>query len=359
MSTDLTTAPEETQSLPDFLQPPNPTAGLTGTQRVALLLLQMDEEASTAVLKEFTPAEVQDISSEMLLMDGASRAQHEAVLTEFYELAISGQPHRPGGRDTTLALLTAAFGEDAATEHMDALDSRMSGESFDFLMDIDPGRIYSLLEGELPETIALVLSHLGAAKATAVLNAMPEDARVNIGQAIATESHASPDAVAILVDSLKGRIGGVRTHRRAPEVIGGVDPLVSIINRAGTATERLILEGLAERDPELAEQVRAKLLTFADIVKFEPRDVQQILRLVEVRTLALALRSAKQDVHNTVMENLTQNKQEDLTGEMETLGARVPRTDVEEARGEIVALIRELESEGKITVRRAGEDEFV
>jgi flagellar motor switch protein FliG len=142
------------------------------------------------------------------------------------------------------------------------------------------------------------------------------------------------------------------------EVVGGVQPLVDIINRADVATERALLEALDQRDPELAEEVRSRMLTFADIVKLDARDVQQVLHGIDPTVLALAMKGSSDAVIETIRKNLSERNREFLDEEVKTMGpARV--SQVEDARAEIVKAIRELEAKGAIRVQRGDEDEYV
>ncbi|MFW8745908.1 FliG C-terminal domain-containing protein, partial [Mesorhizobium japonicum] len=121
--------------------------------------------------------------------------------------------------------------------------------------------------------------------------------------------------------------------------------LVEIINRADVATERELLAALDARDPELAEEVRARMLTFDDLVRFEARDVQQILRGIAPPVLALAIKGAPEAVSAVIRENMSERNRELLDDELGILGA-VRKQQVEEARAEVVRQIRQLEAEG-------------
>ena len=169
---------------------------------------------------------------------------------------------------------------------------------------------------------------------------------------------ATPEAVRVVADTLKLRAGAVVAPRGPVEVVGGVQPLVDIINRADVATERALLEALDQRDPELAEEVRSRMLTFADIVKLDARDVQQVLHGIDPTVLALAMKGSSDAVIETIRKNLSERNREFLDEEVKTMGpARV--SQVEDARAEIVKSIRELEAKGAIRVQRGDEDEYV
>ncbi|MFH5824901.1 flagellar motor switch protein FliG [Georgenia sp. AZ-5] len=331
---------------------------LTGTQKVALVLMQMSQERAAEVMKHFSEEEAQEVAADLVRLRRVDAETAEAALDEFYEVSLHGRWRPRGGRDVAAGLLEASFGEERATAVMDRLASSMAGRSFEFLEDAEAGQILSLLDGEHPQTIALVLAHLGTATASAVLSGLDEDVRTDVAQAIATMTTASPEAVAIVADSFKLRIGASLTPKQPMEIVGGVQPLVDIINRADVTTEKAVLDGLTERDPELAEEIRARMLTFADIVKFEARDVQIILRGIDTALLAHAMKGSPDVVVETIRRNLSERNRQLLAEDLDNLGP-VRMSQVEEARAEVVRLIRTLEAEGRITISRADEDDYV
>jgi flagellar motor switch protein FliG len=169
---------------------------------------------------------------------------------------------------------------------------------------------------------------------------------------------ATPESVSVVADTLRLQAGAVVGPREAAEVVGGIQPLVEIINRADISTERALLEGLEERDPELAEEVRSRMLTFADVVKLEARDVQQVLRGIDSGVLAVAMKGSSEAVVEMIRANLSERNREILDDEITVLGP-VRVSQVEEARAEIVRAIRDLEAQGSITVQRGDEEEYV
>lgn len=234
----------------------------------------------------------------------------------------------------------------------------MAGKQFEFLDAVEPGQVQMLLAGELPQTSALVLAHLRADHASRVLAGLDDDARTEVAHAIATMGSPSPDAVRVVADTLKQRASAVVSARTSSDSVGGVQPLVDIINRADAATEKALLESLEQRDPALAEEVRSRMLTFDDIVRLDPRDVQQVLRGVDAAVLAVATKGATEAVTEVITQNLSERNREILEDEIRILGP-VRLSQVEDARASIVRAIRDLEATGAITVQRGDEDAYV
>jgi flagellar motor switch protein FliG len=240
---------------------------------------------------------------------------------------------------------------------MNRLNVTLAGTSFEFLESMEPVQVLALIDSELPQTIALILAHLSPRKASAVMSGLPGPLRAEAALSIATMGSAAPEAVGIVADTLKVR-GGAAISQQASEIVGGIQPLLDIINRADAGTERSVLDGLDVLDPDLATEIRARMLTFDDLVKLEKRDVQQILRGVEATVLAVAMKGASAAVVETISSNVSGRNLEILEAETKALGP-VRASQVEEARAAIVRSIRELEAEGVITIQRADEDDYV
>jgi len=330
---------------------------LSGTQKAAIILMNMDQLRAADVMKQFTDAEAEGIAAEIVRLRQVDSIVAERTIVEFHDLTIRGGWNSRGGKDFAAGLLEASFGSERATGVMSRITSSMAGKSFDFLDTAEPSQVLTLLDGELPQTIALVLAHMRPEQASPVIADLEVSMRTDVAQCIATMGTAAPEAVRVVADTLRVRAGAV-VNREQAEVVGGVQPLVEIINRADISTERALLEALDERDPELAEEIRSRMLTFADVVKLERKDVQQVLRGIDVTVLSVAMKGSTEAVIEVIRTNLSERNREILDDEIQSLGP-VRASQVEEARAEIVRAIRDLEAQGVITVQRGDEDEYV
>ncbi|HEV7955653.1 MAG TPA: flagellar motor switch protein FliG [Marisediminicola sp.] len=331
---------------------------LTGTQKVAVVLMNLDRQRAAQVMKQFSEGEAEEIAAEIIRLRRVDSDVAERTLAEFHELTIRGGPHGRGGRDNAAGLLEASFGAERAAGVMNRVASSMAGKAFEFLDTAEPGQVVTLLDGELPQTIALVLAHLRPEHASAVFSGLDGSLRSEVARGIALMGTATPEAVRVVADTLRERAGAVVAPRESLDVVGGVQPLVDIINRASVSIERALLEALEERDPELAEEVRSRMLTFADIVKLESRDAQQVLRGIDAAILAVAMKGSSPAVVEVIRANLSERIRDILDEETSRLGP-VRSSQVEEARAQIVRSIRDLAADGAITVVRGDEDEYV
>ncbi|WIB65576.1 flagellar motor switch protein FliG [Curtobacterium sp. MCBD17_040] len=331
---------------------------LTGLRKAALVLVNLDKETAAHLMQQFSEDEAEKIAAEILQLKGVDAAVANEALDEFYALGQDGSAKTRGGRDVAASILEASFGSERAAGLLSRVASSLAGRAFEFLEKADASHVALLLDGELPQTTALVLAHLRPDAASQVLGKLTAEQRTSVTECLATMNTASPEAIRVIADTLRARAGAVVTTKGQVDAVGGVQSVVDIINRSDVATEKAILDDLEQRDPDLAQDIRSRMLTFADIVKLDSRDVQQVLRGIDIAVLALAMKGSPQTVQDLIRENLTERNRVNLEEEQETLGA-VKVSKVEEARSEVVRAIRTLEAEGAITVQRGDAEELV
>ena len=333
------------------------TRSMTGRRKAAVLVLQLDRDASAKVLSQLSDAELEAVATEIARAGEVPADVSAAVLREFGILKSSGDSVVRGGMDQSRALLRAAIGDQRAGAILDRLSGTVFDVPFKFLHNADARQLLNFISDEHPQTIALVLAHVPAPLASKVLAGLSGDLQADVAHRIATMDQTSPDILHQIEANLQRRMANLLVPSELAAV-GGVQPLVDIINRADRGTEKLIMEGLEERDPELAEEVRSRMFMFEDLVNLEDRAVQLVLRQVEVANLAIALKGVASVVHAKIMANMSERAAITLAEEIELLGP-VRVQSVEEAQTEVVRVIRELEESGQIIVRRGEEDEFV
>ena len=337
---------------------PASTSGLTGTQKAAVVLLQLGRERAAAVLSRFVESEIDEITAEIVRLENIDPRIAYSVMEEFHAVSISGPTLiARGGVIYAQDLLETSLGPERARSVMDRLSTAMAGQTFEFLQHADARQVMALLSGEHPQTVALVLAHLRPEHASAILAGLPGETQGEVAHRIALMERASPDVVKVVAEHLQHKASTVLTTQET-SAVGGVQPLVEIINHSDPGTEKMILEGLELRDKALAEEVRSRMFVFGDIVLLEDRAVQLVLRSVEGASLAVALKSTPDEVREKILTNLSERARENLVEEMELLGP-TRMSSVEEARAGIVKAIRHLEESGQIVIRRDGEDEYV
>jgi flagellar motor switch protein FliG len=362
--TDMLIAPSvpDLDSLPPAGPPvPPPTedvlAGISGFRKAAILVMQIGPEQSAKLLGSLTDRELEDLSSEIARMGKIEPTVAAAVLAEFAATIAQGSIATSGGIDNARQLLVSTIGEDRAESILDRVSEHMVDVPFSLLQHADPRQILTYVGEEHPQTIALVLAHLPAMLASQVLAGLPGEQRADVAHRIAVMDRTSPEVIRQVEASLQRRLSSVLAPKEL-SAVGGLVPLVEIINRADRGTEKLILEGLEQRDPSLAEEIRSRMFMFEDLVTLEDRAVQLVVRQVETAELATALKGVSEAVREKVVSNMSERAAVTLMEEIEVLGP-VRLNLVESAQASVVRAIRALEEEGQITIRRGEEDELV
>ncbi|WP_370250535.1 flagellar motor switch protein FliG [Nocardioides sp.] len=333
------------------------TLAPAGTRKVAVLLVQLGRKRAASVLAKFNESEVEAITAEIARLENISGAESTAVLTEFHELMMAREHVRRGGLGFAHQVLEQTLGAERAAEIMDRLNAAAIQMPFQFLHQADPAQLRSFIVDEHPQVIALVLAHMTADKASLLLSGLPPEQQAEVAHRIAVMDRTSPDIVRSVEAVLERKLSSMLQPADLSRV-GGLDPLVEIINRSDRATERQIIEGLENLDAALADAVKSRMFMFEDIVNLDDRSVQQVLRQVDAAQLALALKGVTESVRSKVTRNLSARAAETLVEEIELLGP-VRLTQVEEAQQAVIRTIRELEERGEILVRRGGDNDFV
>ncbi len=330
---------------------------MTGVQKAAVLLVQIGKEASAKVLKTLNQPEIELLTTEIAQLESIHPDVAEAVMGEFKELAAARHYFAQGGWRYAEEVLEATLGPVKAREIMARQSALLVEMPFEFLRRVDPQMVLSFLQDEHPQTITLVLAHMQADQAAAVLSGLPEAMQADIAHRLAVMDRTSPEIVKQVESQLQKRISTVFQPGES-STVGGLKPLVDIINHSDRNTERLILEGLEARNSLLAEEVRAQMFMFEDILVLEDRMMQVLMRHIDVKDLAVALKGVREDVREKFMTNISERAAVGLREDMDVLGP-VRVKQVEEAQAAIIRQIRTLEESGEIVISKGAGDDFV
>ena len=329
---------------------------LSGVQKVAVLLMQMDKDRSAAVLRQMRESEVADIMAEVAQMHRVEIESAQSVLMEFHHLASARAHVASGGLGVARELLVASLGEVKADEILTRLTAIIQRAPFEFIRKADPRQVLQFLQDEHPQTIALVLAHMYPEHAAMVLSGLGEDQQRDVARRVATMDTTTPEAIEHVEAILERKLSSVLQSSDLSSA-GGVQALVDILNRSDRGTERLILESLEYEDVELADEVRQLMFVFEDIGQLDDRSVQLVLRQVDAKDLAVALKGVRADVREKILRNMSERAAANLAEEVDLLGP-VRIKAVEEAQAGVVRVIRALEEAGQIVLTR-GADEYV
>ena len=296
---------------------------------------------------------VEKLTVEMARTTSVDSAAAEAVLEEVVETAYARGYIAEGGVAYAREVLERAVGAAKASEILSRLATVIEQTPFEFLRATPPDQVFAFLRGEHPQMIALVLANLPTTELAAkVMQLIPPTEQADVATRIALMGQTAPDVVKEIAHVMRQKLETVLQTEYA--AAGGAPALAQILNSADRGTERNILEYLTEVDPELAEDVRSLLFVFEDILKLDDRSIQLVLKEIDARDIALALRGASEDVKERIMANMSQRGAEMLAEEMEFMAPQ-RRKVVEDAQSKIVGVIRRLEDTGAIFVVRDGD----
>lgn len=329
---------------------------LNSRQKAAIILMVLGSEVSGHVLKHFKEDQIEALTMEVARLDRVTPEQRENVIMEFHELAMAQDFIAEGGVENAKQVLEAAFGKDRAGEMLDKIVAAMQVVPFEFLKKADPSQVLSFIQDEHPQTIALILAYMPMNSAAAVLSKLPQELRGDVASRIAAMEQTPPEVIRRVEQVLEKKISSVLSQEM--QQAGGPKALVDLLNRVDRSTERLIMDSLSESNPELADTVKNMMFVFEDIVTLDDRAIQSILREVDIKELATALKGVNGDVQQKIFKNMSERAVGMLKEDMEFMGP-VRLKVVEESQQKIVAAIRRLEEAGEITVGRSGEEDVL
>lgn len=330
--------------------------GLTPLEKAAILLITLGKEYSAKLYQYLNEEEIQQLTLAITSVRRVEPQSKENVLQEFTELCMAQDFISEGGIEYAREVLEEAVGEQRALELISKLSSSLQVRPFDFVRRADPAQVMNLLQGEYPQTIALILSYLNPEQAAAVVESLPAQQQTEVISRIATMGSTSPDYVREAEVVLERKLSTIGTDEHM--VVGGIDAIVNILNAVDRGTEKHILETLEMRDIELADEIRSKMFVFEDVVKLTNQAIQRILKEVDSKELAVALKGATEEVTKVIFANVSKRLEEMIREDMEFMGP-VRVREVLENQQKIVNIIRRLEDAGEIIVSRGGGDEMV
>ncbi|MCR5419759.1 MAG: flagellar motor switch protein FliG [Lachnospiraceae bacterium] len=329
---------------------------LSGVQKGAILLIALGPERSAEIFKYLKEEEIEDLTLEIANTRSVTPAVKEQVLEEFYQVCLAQQYIAEGGIGYAKELLEKALGAEKALDVIGKLTASLQVKPFEFIRKTEASQLLNFIQDEHPQTIALILSYLSASQAAMIVGALPPERQADVAKRIALMDRTSPDVIKEVERILETKLASLVNQDYT--VIGGVDSVVEILNTVDRSTEKHIMETLEIDEPELADEIRKKMFVFEDILLLDDRAIQRVLRDVDNGDLAIALKSANEEVQNAIFNNLSKRLAVMIKEDMEFMGP-VRMKDVEEAQQKIVNVIRRLEDSAEIVISRGGGDEIV
>jgi len=328
----------------------------SGREKAAMLLISLGPDKSAEIFKHLKEEEIEQLTLEIANIRSVSPDEKERILDEFYQICLAQEYIAEGGIGYAKDILEKALGAQKAVDIINKLTVSLQVRPFDFVRKTDPSQLLNFIQGEHPQTIALILAYLKPHQASVVLSALPQDKQADVARRIATMDRTSPDVIKEVERILEKKLSSLVTEDYT--AAGGVQSIVDILNSVDRGTEKFIMETLEIEDTDLAEEIKRRMFVFEDILTLDGRSIQRFLREVDNNQLAVALKGATDDVQKLIFSNMSKRLSEMIREDLEFMGP-VRLKDVEESQQKIVNIIRKLEDAGEIVISRGGGDEII
>jgi flagellar motor switch protein FliG len=339
--------------------PDTSSKALTGIEKAAVLLVAIGEERAGEIFRYLGDSEVEALSLQIAKSRKVSNDLCRDVLGEAVETVLAEDYIAEGGVDYARNILERSLGANRAEEVIGRLAATIERRPFEFLRRTPPEQIHVFLRNESPQTIALVIANLHTTLASAVLAQLEPLEQAEVARRVAKMTETRPEVVSQVETVMRQKLSNVIAQEYASA--GGVKSLADILNHSDRTTERNVLDELAKTESELADEVRLLLFTFEDVVKLDDRSIQMVLKEVDQKDLAIALRGVSDDVRARIFSNMSERGAELLKEEIDFQPPQRKRV-IEEAQGRIVGVVRRLEEAGAVVISRGsggGDDELM
>jgi flagellar motor switch protein FliG len=331
---------------------------LLGIRRAAILLVVLGEQTSAELIKGLSEEEVQAVSREIARIPSIVPEQAESVLEDFVELVTGREFLVKGGLDYARKMLQGAFGPDQGKRIYDRLVRLLGNDvaNFDALHKADPQQLAKFIHSEHPQTIALILSHLSPAQAAALLTSLPPGMRSDVALRMANLDQISPEIIAKIASIIGQKISALGEFSR--ESYGGVRAVSEMFNRLDPTSSQEILEHIQAHDANLVETIRQLMFVFEDLQTIDEIAIKELINRVDRKLLTVALKGTSDRLRAHFFQGMSLRGAEMLKEDMEAMGP-VKIKDVEGAQQQIIALVRQLESDGVLNLKGAGAEQYV
>jgi flagellar motor switch protein FliG len=327
-------------------------------RKAAMLMIVLGEQASASIFPQLSDDDLQKLTKEIAKVTAISSEHAESVLTEFHHLSTAGDYVARGGLEVARKLLTNAFSPDIAKRMMERLTKALGAEavSFDAIQKTDPQQLAKFIHSEHPQTIALVLSHLNVPQAAALLMSLPAGMRADVAQRMASLDQISPDIITKIAGVIGQKLQALGEVSR--ESYGGVRAVAEILNRIDSISSRGIIETIEQQDPSVAQTIRHLMFVFEDLLLIDQLGVKEVLAKVDRKILTVALKGTSEQLRNHILGCMSQRGADMLREDMDALGP-VKIKEVEASQQQIITVVRQLESDGVLSLKGAVGEQYV
>jgi len=329
---------------------------LSARQKAALLMLSLDVETATKLMRQFSQEEIEALTIEITNVKGVSSGVIDQVLGEFHQLITAQEYVIQGGLDYAQKLLESSLGFAKATDVLTKVKALTHVRGFGALKKADGGQLASFLQKEHPQTIALILSNLTPDQTAQVLTEFPEELRNNVTYRMATLGKVSP----ALLKEVEDVVEEIAQNEisQSLSLMGGAKAVATVLNKCNNATAKTILETIEQQDSQLAMEIKRLMFMFDDLLFVDDRGIQRVLREVDKKELALSLKVCDDKLKDKILQNMSERARDLLKEELQYMGP-VRLKEVEAAQTRIVDIVKQLEDQGEIVIAGRGGTEEV
>lgn len=331
---------------------------LAGIRKAAILMIMLGDATSANIFKELDDEEVQQISREIARVQTLTAEEAEGTLEEFYQMGVAHDYVMKGGVEYARKVLNNAFGPEQAKKMLDRLMKSLGNEtlSFDALQKADPQQLAKFIHSEHPQTIALILSHLNPSQAAGLLYSLPVELRPDVALRMASLEQISPEIIGKIAGVIGSKLKALGETSR--EAYGGVHAVAEMFNRLDSNTSKDILDKIESENPALVETVRQLMFVFDDLLMLDVNAIKEVLAKVDRKILTVALKGVSEQMKDHMLQAMSQRGAEMLKEDMDALGP-IKIREVETAQQQIIAVVRQLEGEGVISLKGTAGEQYV
>jgi flagellar motor switch protein FliG len=324
---------------------------LTGAQKSAVLCMTLGAKGAARLLQQLSPDEVELVTREIAALPAVASETVNAVLQEYEHASRTVDAGARGGAGFAQQVLEQALGPARARGMLDRVQDQVVDTGLKRLKRAAPEVLVGILRGEHPQTIALILAHLDVRQAASVVEAMDPELAGDVLYRVARMEKISPDVLALVEAGLSSKTDLSLSQEMT--LSGGPAAVAKVLNLAAGSLEKELLDTIQARSAEIANQIKGLMFVFEDLLLLDGKGMQRLLREVDTKELALALKAASDELKQHIRSNMSERAAGALDDEIEILGP-VRVRDVEAAHARIIEAVRTLEESGEVLVRRRG-----
>lgn len=330
---------------------------MTGAQKCAVLCVALGKQEAAKIFQQLGPDEVEQVTREIAAMQTVPADVVDAVIREFRSVSEAAQSVARGGMRYAQQVLEQSLGPQRAKVVLENIQERRVDTGLKRLKKAAPELLAGILRGEHPQTIALILAHLEEGQSAEVVAAMDPGLAADVLYRVARMEKISPEMVSLVEAGLSSKADVSLSQEMT--LSGGPASVAKLLNLTGQSLEKELLETIAQRNSDIAGQIKALMFVFEDLLLLDGKGMQRLLREIDTKELALALKAASPEVKKHITSNMSERAAAALDEEIEILGP-VRVRDVEGAHSRIIEIVRGLEESGEILLRgRGGNDDVI